>query len=134
MTTTVEGKASDDRKPRRKGAVRGSITVSGKAYGEYRVTLVPNQHPAKAHKDWSQDSLPLQDDRLPDGGGRCSGKAVPVDAIENSPPGQGLRESTHLEFMKDGNRNQGGPIMRDNCLRTTKNQAVWRRYAEVGLQ
>src|SRR5450756_724289 len=69
MTTTVEGKASDDRKPRRKGAVRGSITVSGKAYGEYRVTLVPYQHPAKAHKDWSQDSLPLQDDHLPDGRG-----------------------------------------------------------------
>ena len=34
---------------------------------ERGVTLVAIQHPAKAHKDWSQDSLPLQDDRIPDG-------------------------------------------------------------------
>ena len=39
--------------------------------------------------------------------GRCSGKAVPVHAVENSPPGQGLRESTGLELMKEIEK-QGG--------------------------
>ena len=39
------------------------------ALPERGLTLVSIQHPAKAHKDWSQDSLPLQDDRLPDGRG-----------------------------------------------------------------
>ena len=31
-----------------------------------------------------------------------------VYAIENLPPGEGMRESTHLELVKDGNIKQGG--------------------------
>jgi len=65
------------------------------------VTLVFLKHSAKAHKDWGQDSLPLQDDRISDGGGRCSGKAVPVDALKNSSPGEGMRESARPESVKD---------------------------------
>jgi len=30
-------------------------------------SLVSLKHSAEAHKDWSQDRLPLQDNRLPDG-------------------------------------------------------------------
>src|SRR5659263_744004 len=74
---------------------------------ERGVTLVAIQHTTQADKDWSQDSLPLQDDHISDGGGGCSGKAVPVDAIENSSPGEGLRESARLEPVKDGDRKQG---------------------------
>src|SRR5450759_1977106 len=72
------------------------------------VSLVALQHPAEAHKDRRQDYQSLQDDRLSDGGGGCSGKAVPVDAVENSPPGEGLRESARLEPVKDRNGKQGG--------------------------
>src|SRR5450830_1535420 len=39
-------------------------------------SLVSFQHPVEADKDWSQDSLPLQDDRLPDGRGGGIRKAV----------------------------------------------------------
>jgi hypothetical protein len=31
-----------------------------------------------------------------------------LDAIENPPPGQGMRESARLELVKDGNRKQSG--------------------------
>src|SRR5450759_147142 len=75
---------------------------------ERGVTLVAFEHTAQAHKDWGQDYQSLQDDHISDGGGGCSGKAVPVDAIENSPPGQGMRESARLEPVKDGDRKQGG--------------------------
>jgi len=55
-----------------------------------------------------QDSLSLQDDHLPDGRGGGIRKAVPVDALTNPPPWQGLREGTGLALVEDGDRKQGG--------------------------
>src|SRR5450759_5065742 len=75
---------------------------------ERGVTLVALEHPAQAHKDWSQNSLPLKDERVTDGLGGGTGKAVPVDAIENSPPGEGEHEGAGLGSVKDGNGKQGG--------------------------
>jgi hypothetical protein len=46
--------------------------------------------------------------RLPDGRGGGTREAVPVHAVENPSPGQGLRESARLEPLKGGNRKQGG--------------------------
>ena len=37
--------------------------------------------------------------RIPDGRSGGTREAVPVDAVENPPPGQGLRESAGLEFV-----------------------------------
>ena len=62
------------------------------------VTLVAFEHTTQTHKDWSQDYQSLQDDRIPDGRGRGIRKAVPVDAIENPSPWQGMRESTCLSL------------------------------------
>ena len=66
---------------------------------ERGLALVAYQHPAQAHKDWGQDYQSLQDDRIPDGGSGGIRKAVPVDAIENSPPGEGMREGACLESV-----------------------------------
>ena len=71
------------------------------ALPERGLTLVSIQHPAKAREDRGQDYQSLQDDRIPDGGSGDIRKAVPVDAIENSPPGEGMRESARLELVKD---------------------------------
>ncbi len=62
-------------------------------------SLVSIQHPAKAREDRGQDYQSLQDDRIPDGGSGGIRKAVPVDAIENSPPGEGMREGACLESV-----------------------------------
>ena len=63
---------------------------------------------------------------LPDGGGCGTREAVPVDAIENPSPGEGMRESARLELVKDGERKQVGPVMRfvikDWC---------WRRHMGI---
>jgi len=36
------------------------------------VPLVAIKHPVEARENWGQDYQSLKDDRLPDGGGRCS--------------------------------------------------------------
>jgi hypothetical protein len=69
--------------------------------------LVGYQHLAEAREDRCKDSLPLQDDDIPDGGGRCPGEAVPVDAFQDPPPRNGLSEGSRLEFVKDGGRKEG---------------------------
>ena len=75
---------------------------------ERGLALVTLQHPAQTHKDWGQDYQSLPDDHIPVCRGRYSGKAVPVHAVENSPFGEGMRESARLETVKDGNGKQGG--------------------------
>ena len=55
------------------------------------ISLVALQYPVEAHKDWSQDYFPLQDDWIPVCRGRCSGKAVPVDTLQDTSPGEGMR-------------------------------------------
>jgi hypothetical protein len=45
-------------------------------------------------------------------------EAVPVDALSNPPPGEGIDEGASLEFVKDGDRKQGRLIMRNNYPRT----------------
>src|SRR5659263_405108 len=91
---------------------------------ERGVTLVAFEHTAQAHKDWGQDYQSLQDDHISDGGGGYSGKAVPVDAIENPQTGQGMREGARPEPVK-AEENDWWIPMRDNCPRTTGKHEVW---------
>src|SRR5450759_5139240 len=85
---------------------------------ERGVTLVSLKHPAQTHKDWGQDYQSLPDDHISDGGGCGTREAVPVDAIENPPPGEGLRESARLEPVKDGTESRvdsnAGQLSHDN--------------------
>ena len=53
-------------RPVRAGLQSGQLPAPLRS-SERGVTLVSLKHPAKADKDWGQDSLPLQDDRFPDG-------------------------------------------------------------------
>src|SRR5450759_1021385 len=94
-------------------------------------SLVSLQHPVEADKDWSQDSLPLQDDRLPDGRGGGIRKAVPVHAIENPSLGQGMRETARLEPVNAASAIRWLKTW-DNCFTTTENQTTWRRHDWTG--
>jgi len=75
---------------------------------ERGLALVAFEHTTQAHKDWGQDYQSLQDDVFQMAEVAVPEKLFLLDAIENSPPGQGLREGTHLESVKDGDRKQGG--------------------------
>jgi len=99
---------------------------------ERGLALVAIQHPAQAPEDRGQDYQSLQDDHISDGGGCGTREAVPVDAIQNSPPGEGMRESTRLEPVKDGDGKAGCIQMRDNCPRMTGKREAWREDARVG--
>jgi hypothetical protein len=92
--------------------------------------LVALQYPAEAHKDRSQDSLPLQDDRLPDGRGGGIREAVQVDTLTYPPPGQGMREGTCLEFVNAADAIRWSKT-RDNCSRTRANLAAWGWHGEA---
>ena len=48
-----------------------------------------------------------------------------LDAVENSPPGLGMREGARLELMKDGNRKQSG-FKCGNLSPDTGKHKAWR--------
>jgi len=51
-----------------------------------------------------------------------------LDAVENSPPGQGMRESARLEPVKDGDRKQGGIICGTTVSRHVKTRGLEVRW------
>src|SRR5450756_934451 len=88
-------------------------------------SLVSVQRTAQADKDRSQDYQSLQDDRIPDGRGRGAGEAVPVDAIQDTSPGQGMREGAGLKFVNSIDEIRR-PKTRGNYHRTTGRHKTWR--------
>ena len=75
--------------------------------------------------------LPFAAADPPDGRGCGTREAVPVDAIENPSPGEGMRESACIEFVK-AEENDGWIPIRDDCPRTTGKHEAWREDERVG--